>query len=580
MNLLSFFCFRRICVVTALFCFPVISAAAWAQFETRATNPFPEGSFCIATGDFNHDGKPDVVMTVNGGFAVALGNGDGTFQSAVFYPTQLSYFLAVADFNGDGNLDIVTADDNLGPSTVSVYLGNGDGTFKTPPVVSSTTNPNVFVVVGDFNGDGKPDIAVIDLPYISVLLGNGDGTFGPPSDNSSLAGAKWLAVADFNNDHKLDVLVTGQFGAGYNIGVLLGNGDGTLQNSITTPLQFVPSTVAAGDLNGDGNMDAVLSYDLGDIGVFLGSGDGTLQLVVIYNTSGMSGVAVVVGDLNLDGKLDVAIPSELGNGPLGGVDVFWGNGDGTLGPAQFFASTTTGLPALGDLNGDGLPDLLFGNERSGVITMLNTGVASFAPASPLTFPAQLINMKSGPQAVTLRNNGKSSLSISSIKVSGEFKESSTCGKSLAAGAQCTISALFQPTTLGSLTGLVTLIDSASSKAQYIELLGAGTAIKLSASSLNFGSQKVGTKSQSQIVTATNEGSTAVRFTSVYIGGADTRDFLEANTCTTQSIQPGASCTATVTFDPTKTGARSASLYLRVKSQGDSPQPVALTGTGS
>src|SRR5258708_7657211 len=160
MNLLGFFCFRRICVVTALFCFPVISAAAWAQFETRATNPFPEGSFCIATGDFNHDGKPDVVMTVNGGFAVALGNGDGTFQATVFYPTQLSYFLAVADFNGDGNLDIVTADDNLGPSTVSVYLGNGDGTFKTPPVVSGTTNPNVFVVVGDFNRDGKPDIAV------------------------------------------------------------------------------------------------------------------------------------------------------------------------------------------------------------------------------------------------------------------------------------------------------------------------------------------------------------------------------------------------------------------------------------
>ncbi len=499
---------------------------------------------------------------------------------AVFYPTQLSYFLAVADFNGDGNLDIVTADDNLGPSTVSVYLGNGDGTFKTPPVVSSTTNPNVFVVVGDFNGDGKPDIAVIDLPYISVLLGNGDGTFGPPSDNSSLAGAKWLAVADFNNDHKLDVLVTGQFGAGYNIGVLLGNGDGTLQNSITTPLQFVPSTVAAGDLNGDGNMDAVLSYDLGDIGVFLGNGDGTLQPVVIYNTSGISGVAVVVGDLNLDGKLDVAIPSELGNGPLGGVDVFWGNGDGTLGPAQFFASTTTGLPALGDLNGDGLPDLLFGNERSGVITMLNTGVASFAPASPLTFPAQLINTKSGPQAVTLRNNGKSSLSISSIKVSGEFKESSTCGKSLAAGAQCTISALFQPTTLGSLTGLVTLIDSASSKAQYIELLGAGTAIKLSPTSLNFGSQKVGTKSQPQVVTVTNEGSTAVQFSSVHLNGADSVDFLETNTCTTQAIQPGASCTATVTFDPTQTGTRSSSLSLKVKSPpGASPQPVTLTGTG-
>ncbi len=581
MNLSRSVCFRRVfSFVAALLCVSAISIPAWAQFETRATNPFPEGSFCIATGDFNHDGKPDVVMTVNGGFAVALGNGDGTFQPAVFYPTQLSYFLAVADFNGDGNLDIVTADDNLGPSTVSVYLGNGDGTFKTPPVVSSTTNPNVFVVVGDFNGDGKPDIAVIDLPYISVLLGNGDGTFGPPSDNSSLAGAKWLAVADFNNDHKLDVLATGQFGAGYNIGVLLGNGDGTLQNSLSQSTIYVPAAVAAGDVNGDGKMDAVLGYELGGIGVFLGNGDGTLQSPVIYNTTGIGNGEVIVNDLNSDGKLDVAVPSSKGNNGVPGVDVFWGNGDGTLGPVQFFASTISGLPALGDLNGDGLPDLLFGNTFSGVITMLNTGVASLAPTSPLAFPAQLVNTKSSSQTVTLTNNGKSALSISSIKVSGEFKESSTCGKSLAAGAQCTVSSLFQPTTTGSLTGLITLVDSASSKPQFIELLGAGTAIKLSAGSLNFGSQKVGTKSKSQIVSATNEGSTAVQFSSVYIGGADSRDFLETNTCTAQAIQPGASCTATVTFDPTKTGTRSASLYLRVKNQpGASPQPVTLTGTG-
>src|SRR5713226_2958515 len=333
MNLSRSVCFRRVfSFVAALLCVSAISVPARAQFETRATNPFPEGSFCIAAGDFNHDGKPDVVMTVNGGFAVALGNGDGTFQPAVFYPTQLSYFLAVADFNGDGNLDIVTADDNLGPSTVSVYLGNGDGTFKTPPVVSSTTNPNVFVVVGDFNSDGKPDIAVIDLPYISVLLGNGDGTFGPPSDNSSLAGAKWLAVADFNNDHKLDVLATGQFGAGYNIGVLLGNGDGTLQNSLSQSTIYVPAAVAAGDLNGDGKMDAVLGYDLGGIGVFLGNGDGTLQSPVIYNTTGIGNGQVVVRDLNLDGKLDVAVPSTSGTSQIGGVDVFWGNGDGTLEP--------------------------------------------------------------------------------------------------------------------------------------------------------------------------------------------------------------------------------------------------------
>src|SRR5258708_4306491 len=284
----SFWLRRILCILAALFCFRVISTPAWAQFETRAYNPFPEGAYSIATGDFNHDGKLDVVMMVINGFAVALGNGDGTFQKAVFYPTQLSYSLAVADFNNDGNLDIVTADQDS-PATVSVYLGNGDGTFKTQPIVSNTTSPNYFVAVGDFNGDGKPDIVVLDPPYTSVLLGNGDGTFGPPSDNASFVGARWLAVADFNNDHRLDVLVTGLFGTSYTIGVLLGNGDGTLQNSITQLLQYVPATVAAGDLNGDGKMDAILSYDLGGIAVLLGNGDGTLQPAVNYSTPGLSG---------------------------------------------------------------------------------------------------------------------------------------------------------------------------------------------------------------------------------------------------------------------------------------------------
>src|SRR5260370_33121819 len=140
MNLSRSVCFRHVfSFVTALLCVSAISVPAWAQFETRATNPFPQGAFSIATGDFNHDGKLDVVMTVDGGFAVALGNGDGPFQKAVTYSTQLSYSLAGADFNGDGNLDIVTADDDA-PATVNVYLGNRDGKFREPAVVYNTNN--------------------------------------------------------------------------------------------------------------------------------------------------------------------------------------------------------------------------------------------------------------------------------------------------------------------------------------------------------------------------------------------------------------------------------------------------------
>jgi hypothetical protein len=563
-------------VVAASF-FSAATSPAWAQFETRATTKFPQGAFSIAVGDFNNDGNLDVVMITGNGFTVALGNGDGTFQKPITTRTELSYSLAVADFNNDGNLDIVVANENLDPSTVSVYLGNGDGTFK-PPINSNTTSYNEFIAVGDFNNDGKMDIVVIENPYISVLLGNGNGTFQPPSDNDSFVGAHWLAVADFNNDHKLDVVVTGYFGASYNVGVLLGNGNGTLQDSITQEIEYVPATVAAGDLNGDGNMDAVLSYDLGGVAVFLGNGDGTLQTPVNFDTSGIS-YYMVVDDLNLDGKLDVAVASTLGPGPVDGVDVLWGNGDGTLQPARFFASSVSGLPVVGDLNGDHLPDIALGDEDYGVGTMLNTGVVSFSPnTAPLSFPVQPVDTVSSRRTVKLTNNGSTTLSISSIKLSGEFQMSTACGKTVAPGASCSVSADFKPKRAGNFTGLITIIDSASTRPQFVELTGSATAVKLSPTSLSFGVQKVGTAGKPQTVTATNESSASITFASV--GLSDQKDFSLTDNCVGQQIQPGASCTASVTFQPTKTGAISGDLYFNLPTGSVSPAPVNLSGDGT
>jgi hypothetical protein len=368
----------------------------------------------------------------------------------------------VGDFNSDGNLDIVVA--NLSPNTVDVYLGNGDGTFEAP-ISSNTTDGSYFVATGDFNADGKLDIAIIDGPNVSILLGKGDGTFGAPIDNASFYGAQWLAVGDFNNDHKLDVLTSGSVGGNYYAAVLLGNGDGTLQDSIDTPVEYITATVAAGDMNGDGKLDAVLGDDLDGVAVLLGNGDGSFQPPVYYSTTGLGNGEVLVSDLNLNGKMDVVVPSASHG--FGGVDVFWGNGDGTLQSAQFFSTgLDTGLPAMGDLNGDGLPDIALANGEVGTITMLNTGVVSFSPSTaPLHFAGD------GQQSIKLTNRGSNPLAITSIKGSGVFQVRNTCGASVRAGASCNINVTFSPQKAGTYTGLITLVDSASSKPQYIQLSG-------------------------------------------------------------------------------------------------------------
>jgi FG-GAP-like repeat/Abnormal spindle-like microcephaly-assoc'd, ASPM-SPD-2-Hydin len=560
------------------------SVLSWAQFESRSSSSVTAYPVSVAVGDFNHDGKMDAAVAdwYYGKVAILLGNGNGTFQPAVHYDIDSQgesvYWIATADFNGDGNADLAVAD-YLG-SNISILLGNGDGTFQSPVQYATTQTPS-FVAVGDFNGDKIPDLIVADAPYVSVLLGNGDGTFQAPKDTSILPPASLipLTVGDFNGDGKLDAAVISM--GSLQLGILLGNGDGTFRQGAQYATGEFSNSITAGDFNGDHKLDLAVTDGTGDeIYILLGNGDGTFQSQPPIFSNGPA--VITAADLNGDGKLDLALFTAVNPPPHCRLSVMQGNGDGTFQPPVSYQTFDEATDiAVADLNGDHKPDLVVADYLDNAVSvLLNTGVVSFSPTTPLSFPAQFVGASSSPKNVTLTNTGTTTLSISSISVNKPFLLGSktTCGTSVAPGAKCILSVIFKPTVLGLKTGLLVLNDSASIKPQVIELSGTGTTLTASPSQLKFGSQKVGTKSPPQNVTVTNTGNTAVSITGVSITGTDPQDYSETNTCGTQ-INPGATCTISVTFSPTTPGTRSAVAVINGPG-GVEWQGVQLTGTGT
>ena len=566
-------------------CLANLALAASAQFETRGSSPIQLEPFSVAVGDFNHDGKLDLALAAfsTGQVAVLLGNGNGTFQAPVYYTVGFEpRSVAVADFNHDGNLDLSVTGFGSTTGIISILLGNGDGTFQPASDLTLNDYPT-FVAVGDFNGDHIPDLVTSDPPYVSVLLGNGDGTFQPPINNKLFAPLTpdAIGLGDFNGDGKLDLAVAGQFGGSSKVDILLGNGDGTFQLGASYSIGASPQSVAVADFRGIGKLDLAIGGSGPAVGVLLGNGDGTFQPQVFYPSgTGTSGSDwVVVGDFNLDGKLDLAT-TEIGIS-TSEVAVLLGKGDGTfLSVTSYPAGRSDFFLAVGDFNGDLKPDFVVSDSNGSAIVLLNTGVVSFSPTTPVQFPAQLVGGTSAVQTVTLTNTGTTALTISSIAIKGQFNLSSstTCAGSVAPGGNCAIDVTFQPLTQGLKSGLVSISDSASTKPQVIELMGAGTVVSLSPTQLTFPPQKVGTKSAAQLVTLTNTGSTALNISSIKITGQNRGDFSGFNNCGS-SIGAGKSCTIKASFKPTKTGSRSAVVSI-TDTGGGSPQTVSLTGTGT
>ncbi len=289
------------------------------------------------------------------------------FASPVPYPLDVggTNSMVMGDVNGDGKPDVVVVSDG----GVSVLLGNGDGTFQPP---TSYSTGGWSVAIGDFNGDGKLDLVVADPVdgEVYVRLGNGDGTFQAAQTVSNYPFMTLVpvsvAVADVNGDGKPDLVVAGWTTsyAGV-VSVLLGNGDGTFQPAVTYDAGGTHAwLVAVADVNGDGHPDLIVpdSYKViegyGVVGVLLGNGDGTFQPVMTYNTAGYYAYSVAVADVNGDSKPDLIV----GNA-VGGMGVLLGNGDGTFRTLgnYFLAGDHETSVAIGDVNGDGKPDVVVAN---------------------------------------------------------------------------------------------------------------------------------------------------------------------------------------------------------------------------
>jgi hypothetical protein len=455
---------------------------AEAQFETRGTfiADSPARANAIAVGDFNHDGKLDLAVVSsccpNGGVSILLGKGDGTFLPSVNYSAgEQPVSIVAADFNGDGNLDLAVA--NSLSTYVSILIGNGDGTFQAATQSPPLPGPENFVSVGDFNNDGKIDIVALSYQNpckcISVLLGNGDGTSQDPvtTEPPSFV-ATAIGVGDFNRDGKLDLAAAGTLGSENTVYILLGNGDGTFEIGASYAGGQEPISIAVADFNSDQKLDMAIADVYDGINVMMGNGDGTFQAAVAYPLSFTDWVTAV--DLNGDHKIDLVAANSLI--ALSELTVFLGNGNGTFQSGKSYpAGTDAYYVAVGDFNGDGKVDLATPDNRyDDVVVLLNTGVASFSPTTPLVFKKQAVGTKSAAQKVTLTNTGETPLTIPAMKVAGQFAMSSTCGKGVAVGKSCTISVTFSPQSQGTKSGTVTINDSASSKPMVIELSGTGT----------------------------------------------------------------------------------------------------------
>jgi hypothetical protein len=483
----------RTAQVTVLNPPPGGGSSNFALFEVTKTTPTvllfdydrpatPAVNNSLVAGDFNGDGKLDIVAAMGASIAVLLGNGDGTFKVASF-PTTAQFVgtLVAGDFNGDGKLDLVFPDPfhNL----IITLLGNGDGTFTQVSTTPVGSNP-AGTAAGDFNGDGKLDLAVVNQSggNVSILLGNGDGTFTRKSILKVGSRPNAVAIADFNGDGKLDLAVVNS--SSNTLSILLGRGDGTFTLKSSPATGASPYAVVASDFNGDGRVDLAVTntcgnatscqaHASGSVSVLLGVGDGTFtsSSVVLTNYHNPRGIAA--GDFNADGKVDLVVSGVNESNGL----VLRGDGKGHFASPVAASHAATGeFVILGDFNSDGRLDFAlnsgFDVDGSLYVVVEEQVPVAFYPAV-LRFPPQTVGTTSLPKTMKFTNVGIVPLNITKTEAGGFFAGTSDCPAILQVGASCTFTVTFTPGFVGLTGGGVSVTDDALGIVQSAGLEGRG-----------------------------------------------------------------------------------------------------------